>query len=70
MNGSRRMVSDARSNRVFQAPNSRVCFPATRHPARSEAKSRDLVRMTQSTATGLLDFARNDDDDDAVLIHA
>jgi hypothetical protein len=63
-------MSDARSNRVFQAPNSHIRFRGTRPPERSEAKSRDPVRMTQSAATGLLDFARNDNDDDAVLRHA
>jgi predicted RNA-binding protein with PUA-like domain len=44
-------MSDARSNRVFQAPKSHLSFRGTRFPERSEVeRSR---RMTQSIATGL-----------------
>jgi hypothetical protein len=43
MNGIRGMMSDARRNRVFQAPNPTSTSTLLGHPERSAAKSRDPV---------------------------
>jgi hypothetical protein len=62
MNGSRGMMSNARNNRVFQAPNPNSDSAALVIRAQRSEVEGSRIKI-QGNATGFLDFARNDDDD-------